>query len=183
MSESNRIIQQYAAHLEKKASGLVLKFTIGLAFVGAVLGAFPLLHTSQQLVPHHLGYATVLLGAAAGGYLGRSLGERRAAEPRLQAQLAIRQFQVEQSLIRHVVSSLPPPGQQPAPVQQAPVPVAQPAPAPAPAPVAPAPPLPAVAAVVPAPVAPAPIVIEPAPAEEAAPAPRLVQPPLTSTGA
>jgi hypothetical protein len=217
MAETTGIIEQYAQHLERKASGLVLRFTAFGAFVGAVLGGFPLFQSaSSALVPHHFGYATLLLGAAAGGYLGWSFGERRAVEPRFQAQIALRQLQVEQTLMRQVAAR-PAPVAAPAPAPVAPpVPVAAPAPAPVPAP-APAPvPVPAPAAVrppvpVPAPVAPPvaapvaappvappvvqvapapppPVEVAPAPAEEpdppaalAAP-PRLVQPPLSSTG-
>src|SRR3954447_5378390 len=128
MAETTGIIEQYAQHLERKASGLVLRFTAFGALVGAVLGGFPLFQSaSSALVPHHLGYATLLLGAAAGGYLGWSFGERRALEIRFQAQIALRQLQVEQSLMRQVAA-------RPAPVPAAPAParVAPPAPVAAP---------------------------------------------------
>jgi hypothetical protein len=217
MAETTGIIEQYAQHLERKASGLVLHFTAFGALVGAVLGGFPLFQSaSSALVPHHFGYATLLLGAAAGGYLGWSFGERRAIEPRFQAQIALHQLQVEQTLMRQVAARPAPvaaPPSLPAPVPvapPAPVPVAVAAPPPvaAPAPVAP-PPAPAVVQAAPTPppfvevvpaLAPPPAPIsapaaapvaapEPAPVEEPAPPaalappPRLVQPPLSSTGA
>jgi hypothetical protein len=169
MAETTGIIEQYAQHLERKASGLVLRFTAFGALVGAVLGGFPLFQSaSSALVPHHFGYATLLLGAAAGGYLGWSFGERRAIEPRFQAQIALHQLQVEQTLMRQVAA-------RPAPVAAppslpAPVPVAPPAPVPvavaappavaAPAPVAPSPPVAAPAPVAPPP---APAVVQAAP--------------------
>lgn len=215
MAETTGLIEQYAQHLERKASGLVLRFTVVSGFVGALLGGFPLFHTSNGLVPHHLGYATLMLGAAAGAYLGWSTGERRAVEPRLQAQLALRQLQVEQTLMRGAVARpaalAPAAAPVPAPAVPAPVPVAAPAPPPAPvAPPAPAPaavrppaPAPAPVPVAPPPmvqVAPTPPPVAPAPApapveeQEAEPMPpaavapapvppRLVQPPLSSTGA
>jgi outer membrane biosynthesis protein TonB len=155
MTETTGLIEQYAQHLERKASGLVLRFAVLGALVGAALGGFPLFQGSNAIVPHHLGYATLLLGAAAGAYLGWSLGERRAVEPRFQAQLALRQLQVEQTLMRGAVA-------QPA----APAPVSPPAPAPAPVVAAPAPP-----AAAPAP-APAPVLApEPAPVLAPTPAP------------
>jgi len=134
----NGIIQQYAAHLERKASGLLMRWTLGLGFVGGLLGAFPFLHISHGVVSGgRFGLGTVLLGALAGAYLGYTTGERKAIEPRMQAQLALHQLQVEQSLIGRVVASpvvaspvVPAVPVAPAPVP-APVPVAPPAPAPA----------------------------------------------------
>lgn len=210
MAEQTGVIEQYAQHLERKASGLVLRFTAFGAFVGAALGGFPLFQSpSSALVPHHFGYATLLLGAAAGGYLGWSFGERRAVEPRFQAQLALRQLQVEQTLLRHVVAARPAPARVGPPATASvpasapadvPAAVRPPVPAPASARVAStvAPPVaPPVVQVAPAPaaaveVAPAPAplpapasppVPEPAPPAALAPPPRLVQPPLSSTGA
>jgi outer membrane biosynthesis protein TonB len=209
MAETTGLIEQYAQYLEHKASGVVLRLSVLGAVVGAALGGFPLFQHSNALVPHHLAYATLLLGAAAGAYLGWSLGERRAVDLRFQAQLALRQLQVEQALMRGAFARPAAPAAVPAPAPApvvatpaapAPVPAPTPAPAPAPAPAAVRPPAPAPVPVAapPAPpvvqVAPAPPPVEPpteAPAEEepappaaTAPAPpRLVQPPLSSTGA
>lgn len=162
----NGIIQQYAAHLERKASGLVMRWTLGLGFAGALLGLFPFAHVSHGVVPAHLGYFTVLLGAFAGAYLGYSTGEKRAVEPRMQAQLALHQLQVEQSLISRAAAPAPAPA-----AAAAAVPVAAPVPAPAQAPAAP-PVAVAVAPVAqPAPVVPAaPPVVAPEPAPLPAPA-------------
>jgi hypothetical protein len=196
VTAENGIIQQYAAHLERKASGLLMRWTLGLGFVGGLLGAFPFLHISHGVVSGDLGLGTMLLGAIAGAYLGYSTGQKKAVEPRMQAQLALHQLQVEQSLIGRVAAA---PVPVPAPVVAAP-PVTPPA-AVAPAPVAPAPAPPAsapafVQAPAPAPLAPAPAPVAPAPAAPAAPAPapvpitlapaapaavvpRLVEPPQT----
>jgi hypothetical protein len=215
MAETTGLIEQYAQYLEHKASGVVLRLSVLGAVVGAALGGFPLFQHSNALVPHHLAYATLLLGAAAGAYLGWSLGERRAVDLRFQAQLALRQLQVEQALMRGAVARPAAPAAVPAPAPapvvatpaapaqaSAPAPASAPTPAPAPAPApaavrppAPAPvpvaapPAPPVVQVAPAPppVAPptdAPAEEEPAPPAATAPAPpRLVQPPLSSTGA
>jgi hypothetical protein len=210
MAETGHIFEQWAKHLESKASGIVMASMVAGGIVGAVLGGVPLLHISNGVVPHHLGYATLLVGAAAGGYLGWSFGERRATGLRLQAEVARRQFQVEQSLIRRMMQLAPaPPAHQapaPAPVVPAPVvsppvvsaPVAPPpplppAPAPVPPPLAPAPaPVPVTPLLTtPAPAAPAvPPVVAPIPAPLPDPPPAAaytpqpaVQPPLTGTGA
>ena len=202
MAETGHIFEQWAKHLESKASGILMASTVAGAIVGALLGGVPLLHISNGVVPHHLGYATLLIGAAAGGYLGWSFGGRRATGLRLQAEVARRQFQVEQSLIRRMMQLAPTP-----PAHQPPAPVPAPAPRPAPlvsAPVAPPPPpvppplVPAPASVpvtplltTPAPVTPAvpPVVApipaplpDPPPAAAYAPQPT-VQSPLTGTGA
>ena len=197
MAETTGIIEQYAQHLERKASGLVLRFTAFGALVGAALGGFPLFQSaSSALVPHTFGYATLLLGAAAGGYLGWSFGERRAIEPRFQAQIALHQLQVEQTLMRQVAArpapvaasapvAAPAPAAAPAAVAApspvaAPAPVAPPSPVSAPAPVAPppappvvqaAPPPPPVVAVAPAPPLPPTPAPLPVPAPVAAPEP------------
>jgi len=157
MTETGHIFEQWAKHLEAKASGLVMASMVGGGLMGAALGGVPLLRLSNAVVPHHLGYATLLIGAAAGAYLGWSFGQRRGTGLRLQAEVARRQFQVEQSLIRRMMQLAPTP-----PVQQPPVPM----PAPVPAPVAPPP-------VVHAPVAPPP----------PPPAPAPVPPPLVSAPA
>jgi hypothetical protein len=180
MAETGHIFEQWAKHLEAKASGIVVASVVVGGLIGAVLGGVPLFHLSNGVVPHHLGYATLLIGAAAGGYLGRSFGERRATGLRLQAEVARRQFQVEQSLIRRMMQLAPAP-----PVHQAPAPAPAPAPVPVPVPVsAPAPvaamPV-APAPVAPAPVAPAPVAPPPAPAPVPVVAPPAPVAPLLTT--
>src|SRR5580765_468705 len=113
------IVEQYAEHLLKKASSAVVSLVVCGTFGGAVLGAVPG-HLGHSVISSGANYFAVLLGAIAGGFFGRSLGERRALGLRLQAQMALRQLQLESRAV------------------QAPTaPVARPvAPAPAPAPVA-----------------------------------------------
>jgi hypothetical protein len=201
MAETGHIFEQWAKHLESKASGIILASTVAGGLVGAVLGGVPLLHISNGVVPHHLGYATLLIGAFAGAYLGWSFGQRRATGLRLQAEVARRQFQVEQSLIRRMMQLAPAPPAHRAP---APAPVSAPAPAPAPLPPPPAPaPAPPPMAPAPAPVPVTPLLTTPVPVAPAVPpvvapipaplpdpppaaayAPQpVVQPPLTGTDA
>src|SRR5258707_15444607 len=131
MAELDLIVERYADHLERKASGRVTVFTIFFALVGSILGSVPLFPLKYGLIPHHLGYATLLVGAAAGGYLGYTMGAPRAEGLRLQAQLTLHQlqFQLGQRLVQAAapVASVP--------VSYLPVAPAPVAPAPLPAPV------------------------------------------------
>src|SRR6266849_7589596 len=144
------IVERYADHLERKASGRITLFTIFFALVGSMLGSVPLFPLKYGLIPHHLGYATLLVGAAAGGYLGYTMGARRAEGLRLQAQLMLHQLKLGQSLVQVAT-----------PVASVPLSYVPPAPLSVPPP---------------APVAPAPLVGAPAPAAPA-PAPPLLSPP------
>jgi hypothetical protein len=172
------IVELYAEHLQRRASSRIMGYTIALALLGSFLGSAPLLAPNRVLVPHSLGLALLLVGAAAGGYLGFTMGVRRAEGLQLQAQMTLHQFQVEQALIQSaappaVAPALPPvavPAAAP-PAAAAPVPVA--APAPAPAPVAPAPPQ----APAPLPAAAVPAVAPPPPVETVLPAAPFAAPP------
>lgn len=181
------IVEQYAGHLLKRAASVVVSFTVVGVIGGAALGAAPGF-LSHSLIPSGTKYFAVLLGAVAGGFLARSTGERRALGLRLQAQMALRQLQLESRFVTAPTAPAARPAA-PAPVSPAvtappavpaPVTVATPVPPAvrAPAPVSPAPARPAPAA--PAPSASPPAVPSPVRAEApvaAAPAgPRLVQP-------
>jgi hypothetical protein len=161
------IVEQYAGYLLKRASSVVVSFTVVGVIGGAALGAAPGF-LSHSLIPGGTKYFAVLLGAIAGGFFARSIGDRRALGLRLQAQMARRQLQFESRFVTAPAA-----------------PAARPA---APAPVSPAvtaPPAPPVAAPVP-PAVRAPAPVSPAPAAAPAPsavraeapvaAPRLVQP-------
>jgi len=149
MTEPNAaIVEQYAEHLSGKAASSVLSFGLVGAVGGAALGAIPG-HLSHSLIANGVNYFAVLLGALAGGIAGRSLGDKRATGLRLQAQLALRQLQVEELLLHRA----------PAPAAAVP-PLSAPAVAPIPALV---PPLASPA--VPAPAPPAPVFAPPPPPE------------------
>jgi hypothetical protein len=175
MTEPNAaIVEQYAEHLSGKAASSVLSFALVGTAGGAALGAIPG-HLSHSLLANGVNYFAVILGALAGGIAGRSLGDKRAIGLRLQAQLALRQLQVEELLLQRAPSAAAamPPLSAPA---LAPVPVAAPAalgpPAPPAAPMV-APPEPVVVPTVAFPTlqpagATAPPVVAPAPAPLAA---------------
>jgi hypothetical protein len=153
MTEPNAaIVEQYAEHLSGKAASSVLSFALVGATGGAALGAIPG-HLSHSLLANGVNYFAVLLGALAGGIAGRSLGDKRAVGLRLQAQLALRQLQVEELMLQRAPSAaavmpplsapalVPVPVPVPAPALVAPLAVpAAPAVAPPPAPVAAPPP-------------------------------------------
>jgi hypothetical protein len=159
------IVEQYAAHLLKRASSVVVSFTVVGTIGGAALGAAPGL-LSHSVISPGANYFAVLLGAVAGGFLGRSIGDRRALGLRLQAQMALRQLQLESRF----VTAPPAPAVRPA----APAPVSPAAAAPAPA----------VRATPAAPAVSAPSTSAPAPARPAAaPAPPASPPALSATAA
>jgi hypothetical protein len=157
------VVEQYADFLYRKAAARVTGYALAGTGLGLLLGAIAggKIHlTSQPLIPAHLGYATMLIGAAALGAFGYRLGGRSSYGIRLQAQITLHQLQLGRAIA-------PAP-----PVQQAPPlspPVSPPIPAPAPVAAAPVPqPAPVQAPLLVQAPAPAPA---PAPAVAAAPAP------------
>ncbi|MDX6473481.1 MAG: hypothetical protein QOK22_2297, partial [Gaiellaceae bacterium] len=88
------IVERYADHLQRKASSRVMAYTIAFALLGSILGSVPLFAPNRVLIPHSLGLALLLVGAAAGGYLGYMLGVRRAEGLRLQAQMTLHQLRI-----------------------------------------------------------------------------------------
>jgi hypothetical protein len=128
MTEPNAaIVEQYAEHLSGKAASSVLSFAVVGVAGGAALGAIPG-HLAHSLLANGVNYFAVLLGGLAGGIAGRSLGDKRAVGLRLQAQLALRQLQVEELLLHRAPAAAPamPPLSAPA---LAPIPASSPAPA------------------------------------------------------
>src|SRR5207237_3358254 len=149
MTEPNAaIVEQYAEYLSGRAASSVLTFALVGAAGGAALGAVPG-HLAHSLLANGVNYFAVLLGALAGGIAGRSLGDKRATGLRLQAQLALRQLEVEQLLLRRAPVAAAAPA--PAPVAPAPAPALVPL---APAPLTPAPAFAAASAFAPAPAPP-----------------------------
>ena len=187
------IVELYAEHLLKKASSVLVTFAVAGAVGGALIGAVPGL-LSHSVISPGTNYFAVLLGAIAGGFLGRSIGDKRAVGLRLQAKMALHQLQIESRLVAappaRPAAPAPafvapavqaaPPLIAPAPVLAAPPVAVPPAFVPAPSPSAPAPLVPAA----PAPPASSPAEAPLAPAIRTEPAPtplpdvpRLVEPP------
>ena len=116
------IVELYAAHLAGKAAGIVNRWIVGVGLVCAGLGAVPLTSWADWPITHRAAYGTVVLGALAGGILGRSIGSSRASGLRLQAQLVVHQDELERTALAVVRAAGHP---QAAPV--APAPAAAPA--------------------------------------------------------
>src|SRR5947209_2494672 len=164
MSYDPTLIERHAAALHQKAGSRVARFTFFGFLIGSVIGATtvvaPMVSSVHSLLPHRFAYAAIVMGAAAGAYLGYLIGQSRAVALRLQANLAVHQLEIGRALHRFEALRVPLPAAASLP---APTPVPAPAPAPAPAPVAaaPAPPEPA----------PAPVVSLPEPLPAPAPVP------------
>jgi hypothetical protein len=91
------LIERYALRLERKAGSMRRGATIVGAIVGAVVGAVPVSPLGDVLpVPASFAVATILAGAAVGALLGHVVGESRALDIRVQAQLAL--FQIKGDL-------------------------------------------------------------------------------------
>lgn len=93
------IFHRYAEYLWRRAGGIVMRWTAGGAFVGALLGSVMFTSWANWPVHHREVYLVVALGAVAGCVLGRSLGVTRAMGLRLQAELAQHQLQFERSTL------------------------------------------------------------------------------------
>lgn len=141
MSYDPTVIERHAAALHQKAGSRVARFTFFGFLIGSVIGAStvvaPMVSSVHSLMPHRFAYAAIVMGAAAGAYLGYLIGQSRAVALRLQANLAVHQLEIGRALHRFEALRVPLPAAAslptPAPVP-APAPVAQPV-APAPAPV------------------------------------------------
>jgi len=139
MSEQHEstIVEQYASYLARKARGIVNRWMVAVGVACAGLGAVLLSSWADWPITHRAAYGTVVLGALAGGILGRSIGSSRASGFRLQAQLVVHQDELERTALAVAREAGQP---QAAPVEAAPTavpvavepPVSAPAPAPAP---------------------------------------------------
>ena len=109
------IVERYAEHLARKAGSAVVTLAVAGAVAGAVLGAIPGL-LSHSVISPGTNYFAVLLGAIAGGFAGRSLGEKRAVGLRLQAQMALHQARLERRISVAAAAPAPAPAAPVAPV-------------------------------------------------------------------
>ena len=91
------IIEKYADHLYRRAASLVMGATVVGAIIGAIFGGMPLTHYVNWPIPHSAGYATAMIGALIGGFIGHVVGESRAFGLRIQAQMALHQLRVDQN--------------------------------------------------------------------------------------
>lgn len=115
------VFHRYAEYLWRRAGGVVLRWTVGGALVGAVLGSVMFTSWAHWPVHGRQVYLVVLLGALAGCVLGRSLGVTRAMGLRLQAELAQHQLQFERSTLARAAEATAQKASPPAPAPYVPV--------------------------------------------------------------
>lgn len=171
------IIERYVENTYRKANAVFVGSVVAGVMIGAAFGAIPLTSLGEAWpIPQMFGFATMLLGAIAGGVVGYLIGDTRAFLARLHGQTALAQIeaakdarlaletvlQIQAVAMRRVAAVKTQQPVQQNPPAAAPEPATPPAPAPAP-PLAAAPPLLAAA--------PAPLEAAPDPAPIAAPVP------------
>lgn len=98
------IFHRYAEYLWQRAGGMVARWIAWGAVLGAALGSVMLTSWANWPLSHRHVYLLVALGAVAGGFLGRSLGGKRALGLRLQAQLAQHQLRFERSTLERTAA-------------------------------------------------------------------------------
>ena len=104
------LVEGYALRLERRAGSVRRGARIAGALLGAVLGAVPLTPLADFVpVPASFGVATLLLGAAVGALLGHVIGESRALDIRVQAQLVLFQLHGGQAPPEPRTPSIAPP--------------------------------------------------------------------------
>lgn len=91
------IIERYAAYLYRRATALTRGSTAFGALLGAAVGFVPLIHAVHWPIPHAFAFATALAGLLVGGTIGYVVGDGRAMNVRLQAQLVLHQLQLERN--------------------------------------------------------------------------------------
>jgi hypothetical protein len=181
------IIERYVENTYRKATAVFLGSVVGGVMIGAAFGAIPLTSLGESWpIPKMFGFATMLLGAMAGGVIGYLIGDTRAFLARLHGQTALAQIeaakdarlaletvlQIQAAAMRRAASVARSQAQ-----AQAPAPAEAPAPAGAPAPARATPVVPVVAVAPPATEPAQEHAVSPAPA----PAPLEVVPPASPT--
>ena len=93
------LMERFAVMLERRARSVRRGVAVAGALFGAAVGAVPLMRAGESWpVPHTL--ATVLLGAALGGFLGFAAARHRSSMLRLQAQSTLCQLHVQRTTLR-----------------------------------------------------------------------------------
>ncbi len=111
MASDPTVIERHALALHQKAGSRVARFTVFGVLIGTALGASaiiaPMVSSVHSLLPHRYAYAAVVMGAAAGAYLGYLMGQSRAVALRLQANVAVHQVEIGRALHRIEAMRLP----------------------------------------------------------------------------
>jgi hypothetical protein len=130
------IFHRYAEYLWKRAGGIVARWAVTGAVLGAAAGAVMLTSWADWPLSHRNAYLLIALGAVSGAVLGRSVGAARSLGLRLQAELAQHQLQFERFALGQSQQVRPEPAATPPYVPSGAPPVSAPAPVEAPPPAA-----------------------------------------------
>jgi hypothetical protein len=94
------VIELFAVQLERRARAVRRGFTLAGLALGAIFGSFPLTSLGAAWpIPHVFGFATLLVGAAIGAFIGWVVGEGRAAMYRLHAQTTLCQLHAQRTTL------------------------------------------------------------------------------------
>lgn len=94
------VIELFAAQLQRRAKSVRRGFAVAGMLLGALFGSFPLTSLgSAWPIPHIFGFATLLLGAAVGAFIGWVVGEGRAAMYRMHAQTTLCQLHAQRTTL------------------------------------------------------------------------------------
>ena len=89
-----RVIERFAENAYRKANAIFTGCVAGGVVLGAIFGATPLTPLGAGWpIPQAFGFATMLVGAVAGGVIGYVVGDTRSALCRLQGQTALAQVE------------------------------------------------------------------------------------------
>jgi hypothetical protein len=91
------VIERHAVLMYRRAAALVRGSILLGALLGGAVGGYPLTRWSHWPIPHAFGLATLLGGVLAGVAIGYVVGDSRATNVRLQAQLVLHQLQLERN--------------------------------------------------------------------------------------
>ena len=101
------VIEEFASSLYRKALSASRGSTVVGVFLGAAFGGIPLTSLGAHWpIPHAFGFATMLVGAIAGGLVGHVIGEARAFGYKLQAQAALCQVEIQRNTQASVHATL-----------------------------------------------------------------------------
>jgi hypothetical protein len=94
------VIELFAVQLERRATAVRRGFTLAGLALGAIFGSFPLTSLGAAWpIPHVFGFATLLVGATIGAFIGWVVGEGRAAMYRLHAQTTLCQLHAQRTTL------------------------------------------------------------------------------------
>src|SRR5438045_2284458 len=93
-----QVIEKFAASLYRKAVSAQRGSVVVGVVLGAVFGGIPLTSLGDAWpIPSSFGFATLIVGAIAGGIIGFVIGDARSFGYKLQAQAALCQVEIQRN--------------------------------------------------------------------------------------